>query len=144
MGKSMKNQLLKPYHVEMDTTFLVSLSLFIFAVSGVPDKGLHQLNKNKVNGVCCNSVVFESTGGIVGTDQDHILGNYEYYGEGEWETYVYKQVNGEFWDNYLYFMNDMGIWYVNQYPGQNMGFAMNQNGFKNCPEDLPNDWVWWN
>ena len=115
--------------------------LLIFMVTA---RSENHFNTTENDNNCCINVIFESTGSIVGTSQDHILGSYDYFGEGEFDTYVYKQVNGEFWDNYLYFTNDMGIWFINQTTGQSLGFAMNQNGAKKCPEELPNDWVWWN
>ena len=118
--------------------------VLIFIVTAHSDNRSNTTEKGKFHGNCCSNVNFESRGSIVGSVQEHILGPYDYYGEGEWDTYVYKQVNGEFWDNYLYFTNDQGIWFINQTPGQKLGFAMNQNGAYKCPEELPNDWVWYN
>jgi hypothetical protein len=116
----------------------------IFMVTARSENRFNTSQNEDIYGNCCSNVIFESTGSIVGTVQDHILGSYDYYGEGEWDTYIYKQVNGEFWDNYLYFTNDQGIWFINQTPGQKLGFAMNQNGGHKCPEELPHDWVWYN
>ena len=31
-----------------------------------------------------------------------------------------------------------------QTPGENSGYAMNQNAIQRCPEKLGHDWKWWN
>ena len=72
--------------------------------------------------------------------QKHVLGSYEFSGQGEDDTQVYKQVGGS---NYLYYMRSLQLWYVGDTPGVNLGYAMNQDNIPKCPEMLANVWKWW-
>ena len=126
-------------------TFLCLLFTIVLLVACVAEgKYFDSLDKGNEQESCCDELLFESSGSISGSGQDHVLGSYDYYGEGDDGTKVYKQVEGKFWDNYLFYMKYLGLWYIGQTPGENLGYAMNQNGIQKCPEKLENCWKWWN
>ena len=124
---------------------IITLSTLGEAHNGVLEGNrFGRLNNGGNPEACCNELVFESSGSISGSGQEHVLGAYDYYGEGDDGTQVYKQVDGMFWDNYLFYMKYLGLWYIGQTPGENSGYAMNQNAIQKCPEKLGQDWKWWN
>ena len=124
---------------------IIAFSALVVTVIGIPEGTLiSSLMKEGEQESCCNMLIFESSGSISGSGQEHVLGSYDYYGEGDDGTQVYKQVDGMFWDNYLFYMKYLGLWYIGQTPGENSGYAMNQNAIQRCPEKLGQDWKWWN
>jgi len=86
---------------------------------------------------CCNELIFESTGSISDSIQEHVLGSYEYHSEGIDGTRVYKHTER---GDYLYYI-DYGWWYIGPNVGENMGYALNDNAAA-CPEKLPKSWAW--
>jgi len=87
---------------------------------------------------CCNELVFESTGGISDSIQKHVLGNYDYHSDGEVGTKIYKHTDR---GDYLYYLEWLGLWYIGSNPGENAGFADNEDDRK-CPEQLAKTWEW--
>merc|ERR1719232_414049 len=64
------------------------------------------------------------------------LGTYFYYDNSEDGRPMYRQDNK---DNYLYYLNWLGVWYVNDNPLENMGGLINwDDSF--CPGDITEDW----
>ena len=93
---------------------------------------------------CCKKILFESKGNIKKSGQAHVIGSYDYFSEGNDGTHVYKQLNGQFHDNYLYFMPSFGLWFIGQNAGKSIGYAMNKKEGPECPERLEKTWKWWN
>ena len=106
-----------------NVVFIITLSILGATHNRVSEgKRLGRLNNRSGLEGCCNELVFESSGSISGSGQEHVLGAYDYYGEGDDGTQVYKQVDGMFWDNYLFYMKYLGLWYIGQTPGENSGY----------------------
>ena len=96
---------------------------------------------------CCNSLKFKSSGSLAEGMQKHILGYYNYYGEGVDGTTIYHQPSGggggepELW---LYFLeNGFNTWFISNTKGYNGGYAWNHDGDSKCPEELAHEWQWY-
>jgi len=84
---------------------------------------------------CCSTITISSSGDTPDYQWTR-LGTYYYYDNSDDGRPMYRQDNN---DNYLYYLDWLGVWYVNDNPLQNMGGLINwDDSF--CPGDIVEDW----
>jgi len=84
---------------------------------------------------CCHTVTISSSGDTPDYQWTR-LGTYNYYDNSDDGRPMYRQDNN---DNYLYYLDWLGVWYVNDNPLENMGGLINwDDSF--CPGDITEDW----
>jgi len=86
---------------------------------------------------CCDQVLISSSGATVDYQWTR-LGYYNYYGELDGRP-TYKQWNAGNNENYLYYLEWLGVWYVNENLGENMGGLINW-GDAICPDQIVEPW----
>jgi len=84
---------------------------------------------------CCEVVTISSTGDAPDYQWTR-FGTYRYYDTSGDGRPMYKQ---EPKGNYLYYLDWLGVWYVNDNPLENMGGLINW-GDAWCPSDIQEDW----
>jgi len=84
---------------------------------------------------CCQALVISTTGDA-NDYQWTRFGRYTYHDASDDGRPIYRQDNE---DNYLYYLDWLGVWYVNDNPMENMGGLINWDDSW-CPSDIGQDW----
>jgi len=84
---------------------------------------------------CCETITISSSGDTPQYQWTR-LGTFRYYANSDDGRPMYRQDSG---DNYLYYLEWLGVWYVNDIPQENMGGIINWDDSW-CPGDIVEDW----
>jgi len=104
------------------------------AVSGPKECG------DDPTGSCCKNLLFDSTGNLIDSEQNHILGNYGRLSDGSGDRWNYQQSGG--YERKLWYNPSINAWFIGDNLGTNEGYAL-ADGDAQCPENLPRTWKWW-
>ena len=106
----------------------------------------NELNHAEQKGKCCSHLNFQSDGTLAESVQKFLLGVYDYWGEGEDGTMIYKHPETlSYPAHYLYLLASQPpapVWYINFEVGNNWGPIRNMDWLNHCPEDLDHIWQW--
>jgi len=88
---------------------------------------------------CCDTVRFDSTGGLAESENASIIGTYEYVADvAGGSGYYENQKNGL----YLYYLGDRGRWQIGDGPESGPAYAWCYEEAL-CPEELGPNWEYY-
>ena len=90
--------------------------------------------------ICCDKIALVSSGGILNSEQSHVIGNYSTFSLADGGHMNYRQ-DGED-GSFLYYYEPVGRWYVGVAIGINAAYSTN-GGVANCGEKIGKFWDYW-